>query len=194
MKQVEQSYRTGALRVADVPAPIARPGFNLVATTVSLISAGTERQIIDLAKSSLAGKARARPDLVRKTLQKARQEGVVSTARKVFAKLDTPIPLGYSLAGRIIESGREAGNYAPGTRVACAGAALANHAEFNAVPKHLTVPIPEGVSDEDAAFVTLGAIALQGVRVAAPTLGERAVVMGLGLLGQLTVQLLKANG
>lgn len=194
MKQVEQSYRTGALRVADVPAPTPRRGLNLVATSVSLISAGTERQIIDLAKSSLAGKARARPDLVRKTLQKARQEGLVSTARKVFAKLDTPIPLGYSLAGRIIESNREAGNFAPGQRVACAGAAVANHAEYNAVPKHLTVPIPDGVSDEDASFVTLGAIALQGVRVAAPTLGERAVVVGLGLLGQLTVQLLKANG
>lgn len=194
MKQVEQSYRTGALRVVDVPAPTARAGLNLVATSVSLISAGTERQIIDLAKSSLAGKARARPDLVRKTLHKARQEGLVSTARKVFAKLDTPIPLGYSLAGRIIESNREAGNFAPGTRVACAGAAVANHAEFNAVPKHLTVPIPEGVSDDDASFVTVGAIALQGVRVAAPTLGERAVVIGLGLLGQLTVQLLKANG
>ncbi|MEO1922370.1 MAG: bi-domain-containing oxidoreductase [Sphingomonadaceae bacterium] len=194
MKQVEQSYRTGAMRVADVPAPARRPGENLVATSVSLISAGTERQIIDLAKSSLAGKAKARPDLVKKTIRKARQEGLISTARKVFAKLDTPIPLGYSLVGKIIESSREAGNYAPGTRVACAGAAIANHAEFNAVPKNLTIPVPDGVSDEDASFITLGAIAMQGVRVAQPTLGERAVVVGLGLLGLLTVQLLKANG
>lgn len=194
MKQIEQSYRSGAMRVVDVPAPRALPGQNLVATNVSLISAGTERQIIDLAKSSLAGKAKARPDLVKKTLQKAKQEGLVNTARKVFAKLDTPIPLGYSLAGTVVSSNREAGNYAPGTRLACAGAAVANHAEYNAVPKNLAVPIPDGVSDEEASFVTLGAIAMQGVRVAEPTLGERAVVMGLGLLGLITVQLLKANG
>lgn len=194
MLQVEQSYRTGVLRVAEVPAPRADVRRNLVATRVSLISAGTERQIIDLAKSSLAGKARARPDLVKKTIAKARQEGLVSTARKVFAKLDSPIPLGYSLAGTIIESSAEAGNYPVGTRVACAGAAVANHAEFNAVPKHLTVPIPDAVSDEDAAFVTLGAIALQGIRVARPELGEVAVVMGLGLIGLLSVQILKANG
>lgn len=194
MLQVEQSYRTGVLRVAEVPAPRAGGGRNLIATRASLISAGTERQIIDLAKSSLAGKARARPDLVRKTIAKARQEGLVSAARKVFAKLDSPIPLGYSLAGTILESSAEAGGYAAGARVACAGAAVANHAEFNAVPKHLTVPIPDGVSDDDAAFVTLGAIALQGVRVARPELGEVVVVMGLGLIGLLSVQIFKANG
>lgn len=194
MLQVEQSYRTGVLRVADVPAPRAGGGRNLVSTRVSLISAGTERQIIDLAQSSLAGKARARPDLVRKTIAKARQDGVISTARKVFAKLDSPIPLGYSLAGTILESSAAAGGYPAGSRVACAGAAVANHAEFNAVPKHLTVAIPDGVSDDDAAFVTLGAIALQGVRVTRPELGEVAVVMGLGLIGLLSVQILKANG
>ena len=194
MRQIEQNYRSGAMRLVDVPVPQASRGRNLVATRVSLISAGTEKQIIDLAKSSLAGKARARPDLVRKTIAKARQEGLVNTARKVFAKLDTPIPLGYSLAGMIVESGPEAGQYPTGSRVACAGAGLANHADYNVVPKNLTVPIPDGVSDEDAAFVTLGAIALQGVRVTQPTLGERVVVMGLGLIGQLTVQLLKANG
>lgn len=194
MLQVEQSYRTGVLRVAEVPAPRGGGSRNLIATRVSLISAGTERQIIDLAKSSLAGKARARPDLVRKTIAKARQEGLVSTARKVFAKLDSPIPLGYSLAGTILQSSAEAGGYPLGARVACAGAAVANHAEFNAVPKHLTVPIPDGVSDDDAAFVTLGAIALQGVRVARPELGEVAVIMGLGLIGLISVQILKANG
>lgn len=194
MKQVEQNYRSGALRLIDAPAPGAGRGRNLVATRVSLISAGTEKQIIDLAKSSLAGKAMARPDLVRKTLQKVKQEGLLPTARKVFAKLDTPIPLGYSCAGEIVEPGSDAGGYAVGDRVACAGAGTANHAEFNAVPKHLCVRIPDGVSDEDASFVTLGAIALQGVRVTSPTLGERVVVMGLGLIGQLTVQLLKANG
>jgi len=194
VKQVEQNYRSGALRLIDAPAPGAGRGRNLVATRVSLISAGTEKQIIDLAKSSLAGKAMARPDLVRKTLQKVRQEGLIPTARKVFAKLDTPIPLGYSCAGEVVAAGSDAGGFAVGDRVACAGAGVANHAEYNAVPKNLSVRIPEGVSDEDASFVTLGAIALQGVRVTAPTLGERVVVLGLGLIGQLTVQLLKANG
>ncbi len=194
MKQVEQNYRSGVLRLIEAPVPRSGRGRNLVATRVSLISAGTEKQIIDLARSSLAGKAMARPDLVRKTLQKVRNEGLLPTVQKVFAKLDTPIPLGYSLAGTVVEAGAEAGGYAVGDRIACAGAAVANHAEYNAVPKNLSVRIPAGVCDEAASFVTLGAIALQGVRVANPTLGERVVVMGLGLIGQLTVQLLKANG
>ena len=194
MKQVEQNYRTGALNVSDVPAPRAPSGGLLVATKVSLISSGTEKQLMDLAKASLAGKAMARPDLVRQTLRKVRSDGLRPTVEKVFAKLDTPIPLGYSLAGEVVEIGRRVSGYAVGDRVACAGAGLANHAEFNAVPKNLTVRIPDGVSDEEASFVTLGAIALQGVRQAAPTLGERVVVMGLGLIGLLTVQLLKANG
>lgn len=194
MKQVEQNYRSGVLRLIEAPVPRSGRGRNLVATRVSLISAGTEKQIIDLARSSLAGKAMARPDLVRKTLQKVRNEGLLPTVQKVFAKLDTPIPLGYSLAGTVVEAGAEAGGYAVGDRIACAGAAVANHAEYNAVPKNLSVRIPAGVCDEAASFVTLGAIALQGVRVANPTLGERVVVMGLGLIGQITVQLLKANG
>ena len=194
MKQVEQNYRSGALRLIDAPVPMTRTGSNLVASRVSLISAGTEKQIIDLARSSLVGKAVARPDLVRKTLTKMKNEGVLPTVQKVFAKLDMPIPLGYSLAGTVVEAGVMAGNYAVGDRIACAGAGIANHAEYNAVPKNLSVRVPDRVSDEDAAFVTLGAIALQGVRITQPTLGERVVVMGLGLIGLLTVQLLKANG
>ncbi|MEM6415357.1 MAG: bi-domain-containing oxidoreductase [Pseudomonadota bacterium] len=194
MKQVQQNYRTGELRVSDVPAPRVGTRSLLVATRISLISSGTEKQLMDLAKASLAGKAMARPDLVRQTLRKAQADGLRPTIERVFAKLDTSIPLGYSLAGEIVECGRGAGGYAVGDRVACAGAGLANHAEFNAVPKNLTVRIPDNVSDEDASFVTLGAIALQGVRQAQPTLGERVVVMGLGLIGLLTVQLLKANG
>ncbi|MGQ0590668.1 MAG: bi-domain-containing oxidoreductase [Sphingosinicella sp.] len=193
MKQVEQNYRTGALRVIDAPAPRASLFSALVRTRVSLISAGTEKQIADIAKASLVGKAIARPDLVRQAINKMRTEGLVPTARKIFAKLDTPIPLGYSLAGVVAEAGVNSGVSA-GQRVACAGAGLANHAEFNAIPKNLMAPIPEAVSDEDASFVTVGAIALQGVRVADPTLGERVVVIGLGLIGLLTVQLLKANG
>ena len=181
------------MRVIDAPAPRAGRASALVRSRVSLISAGTEKQIIELARASLAGKAMARPDLVRQTMRKVKAEGLLPVARKVFAKLDTPIPLGYSLAGTVEEAGPGAG-VAAGERVACAGAGIANHAEFNAVPRNLMVRIPEGVDDEDASFVTLGAIALQGVRITAPTLGERVVVSGLGLIGLLTVQLLKANG
>ncbi len=149
---------------------------------------------MQLAKSSLVGKAAARPDLVRRVLVNVKQEGLRPTFDKVFAKLDTPIPLGYSLAGEVIGVGRDVAGFSLGDRVACAGAGLANHAEINAVPKNLCVRVPAGVDDEDASFVTLGAIALQGVRQAAPTLGESVVVMGLGLIGLLTVQILKANG
>ena len=149
---------------------------------------------MQLAKSSLVGKAAARPDLVRRVLVNVKKEGLRPTFDKVFAKLDTPIPLGYSLIGEVLAVGRDVSGFAPGDRVACAGAGLANHAEINAVPKNLCVRAPAGVDDEDACFVTLGAIALQGVRQAAPTLGETVVVMGLGLIGLLTVQILKANG
>jgi predicted dehydrogenase/threonine dehydrogenase-like Zn-dependent dehydrogenase len=194
VKQIEQNYRTGALRVAEVPAPLASEGSVLVATHVSLISSGTEKQLIDLARASLAGKAMARPDLVRRVVRNVRRDGLRPTIERVFAKLDTPIPLGYSLAGEVLEVGRRVSGIGVGDRLACAGAGLANHAEINAVPKNLTVGIPPEVDDEDASFVTLGAIALQGVRLAAPTLGERIVVVGLGLIGLLTVQLLKANG
>ncbi|MFN6935896.1 MAG: bi-domain-containing oxidoreductase, partial [Tsuneonella sp.] len=193
MKQIEQNYRSGAMRVIEAPVSRAGPGAAIVRSTVSLISAGTEKQIIDLSRASLAGKAIKRPDLVQQTLRKMKTEGIVPVVRKVFAKLDTPIPLGYSLAGEVVSAGPGSG-VQPGDRVACAGAAIANHAEFNAVPKNLMVRIPHGVSDEDASFVTLGAIALQGVRITQPTLGERVVVMGLGLIGLLTVQILKANG
>ena len=194
MKQVQQNYRSGELKVAEAPAPALGSGELLVATRVSLISSGTERQLMQLAKSSLVGKAAARPDLVRRVLVNVRKEGVRPTFQKVFAKLDTPIPLGYSLVGEVIGVGREVAGYSLGDRVACAGAGLANHAEINAVPKNLCVRVADGVDDEDACFVTLGAIALQGVRQAAPTLGETVVVMGLGLIGLLTVQILKANG
>ena len=193
MKQIEQNYRSGAMRVIDAPAPRSDDRTALVRTNVSLISAGTEKQIVDLARASLAGKALKRPDLVQQTLRKVRKEGVLPVARKVFAKLDTPIPLGYSLAGEVVEGGAGTG-FKVGDRVACAGAGIANHAEFNAVPRNLMVRIPDKVSDEDASFVTLGAIALQSVRIAQPLLGERFVVTGLGLIGLIAVQILKANG
>lgn len=194
MKQISQHYRTGELAVREMPAPAPRPGGLIVATRVSLLSAGTEKLLTDLAKASLAGKARARPDLVRQVVDKAKREGVLATIETVRAKLDMPAALGYSCAGRVVDIGAGVSDFKVGDRVACAGAGYANHADFNFIPKNLAVAIPDGVDDEDAAFVTLGAIALQGVRQAAPTLGERVVVVGLGLLGLLTVQLLKANG
>src|SRR5476649_2453125 len=194
MKQVLQSYRTGDLSLADVPAPGLEPGAVLVRTTRSLISVGTERQVMDLAKRSLIGKARARPDLVKKVLGRLSRDGLLATGKTVFNKLDQPIPLGYSCAGKVLAVGEGVVGLAVGDRVACAGAKVANHAEVNLVPKNLCARIPEGVSDDAASFVTLGAIALQGVRTAAPTLGETFAVIGLGLIGQVVTQLLRASG
>lgn len=194
MKQLIQSYKTGELGLCDVPSPSCDRNGVLVATSASLVSAGTEKMIVDIAKKSLLGKAKARPDLVKQVIGKMRQEGVRSTLEKVFTKLDTPIPLGYSCAGHVIEVGGQVDGIALGVRVACGGAGHANHAEVNYVPKNLFVKIPDTVDDIDACFVTVGAIALQGVRQAEPCLGEKIAVIGLGLIGQLTVQLLKANG
>ena len=194
MRMMMQHYRSGELEVVDVPAPALGAKGVIVATSASLVSAGTEKMLVDLAKASLIGKAYARPDLVRQVVDKAKREGIASTIKQVRHKLDNPIPLGYSCAGRVLEVGTEVAGLEVGRRVACGGAGYANHAEINYVPQNLCVPIPDGVDDEAAAFVTVGAIALQGVRQAAPTLGERFAVIGLGLIGQLTVQLLKANG
>lgn len=150
--------------------------------------------ILDIAKKTLIGKAKARPDLVKQVITKMKQEGIKNTLEKVFNKLDTPIPLGYSCAGKVIEVGANITGLSLNERVACGGAGYASHSEINYVPKNLFVKIPDNVDDIDASFVTVGAIALQGVRQAEPTLGERVAVIGLGLIGQLTVQLLKANG
>ena len=194
MKQLIQSFKTGELGLFEVPAPVCGENGALVQTTVSLVSAGTEKMLVDFAKKSLLAKAKDRPDLVKQVVGKMKKEGVKNTLEKVFTKLDTPIPLGYSAAGRVVEVGSNMSGLNIGDRVACGGAGYANHAEVNYVPKNLMVKIPDGVDDIDASFVTVGAIALQGVRQTAPLLGERIAVMGLGLLGQLTVQLLKANG
>jgi len=194
MKQLIQSFKTGELGLFDVPAPGCEKNGALVQTTVSLVSAGTEKMLVDFAKKSMLAKAKDRPDLVKQVIDKMKKEGVRNTLEKVFTKLDTPIPLGYSLAGRVVEVGDELSGVNIGDRVACGGAGYANHAQINYIPKNLMVKIPDGVDDVDASFVTVGAIALQGVRQTAPLLGEKIAVMGLGLLGQLTVQLLKANG
>ncbi len=194
MKQLIQSFKTGELGLFDVPAPVCEKNGALVQTTVSLVSAGTEKMLVDFAKKSMLAKAKDRPDLVKQVVDKMKKEGVKNTLEKVFTKLDTPIPLGYSIAGRVVEVGAESSGINIGDRVACGGAGYANHSEINYIPKNLMVKIPDEVDDIDASFVTVGAIALQGVRQTAPLLGEKVAVMGLGLIGQITVQLLKANG
>lgn len=194
MKQVAQSVRNGNLEIMEVP--VSKPGANqvLVRTTASVLSAGTERATAEFSEKSLLGKALSRPDLVRQVLQKIKTDGIVSAAKASLSRLDMPLALGYSSAGVVIEVGNNITGVAVGDRVACAGMGYASHAETAAVPKNLFVKIPDGVSDEDAAFSTVGAIALQGLRMADLRLGEKVVVIGLGLIGLLTVQLLKASG
>jgi predicted dehydrogenase/threonine dehydrogenase-like Zn-dependent dehydrogenase len=194
MKQILQNYKTGEVSVADVPPPIAGRGRVLVRTAASLISAGTERMAVELGRKSLIGKARERPDLVRQVIRKAQREGLLNTLTAVQSKLNAANALGYSAAGIVSDVGEDVTDFRAGDRVACAGAGFASHAEVLSVPQNLCVRLPDAVDFEAAAFGTLGAIALQGVRLAEPTLGESVVVIGLGLLGQLTVQLLKANG
>jgi predicted dehydrogenase/threonine dehydrogenase-like Zn-dependent dehydrogenase len=180
--------------VEAVPAPVIRAGGVLVRTSYSVISIGTERTKLEFGRKSLLGKARARPDQVRQVLDVVRREGVASAYRKARHRLTAFTPLGYSSAGVVVGVGAGVTGFRVGDRVACAGAGYANHAELNWVPKNLVVPVPDGVSLDEAAFATLGAIALQGVRQAGVGLGESVVVIGLGLLGQLTVQLLRAAG
>ncbi|MFQ5606793.1 MAG: bi-domain-containing oxidoreductase [Candidatus Zixiibacteriota bacterium] len=194
MKQVLQYPKRGELRVEELPAPALKVGGVVIANRASLISAGTERAIIEMAEKSLVGKARQRPDLVRQVIEKAKTEGLLNTYRKVRGRLGEPSALGYSCAGVISEVSPEITDLTVGQRVAAAGFGYASHAEMVFVPKNLTVPIPDAVSMEEASFVTLGAIALQGVRQANPVLGETVAVIGLGLIGQLTLQMLRANG
>ncbi len=194
MRQVAQNYRNGELSLLEVPAPAARPGGVVVRTDCSLISAGTERMKVAESKLSLAGKAKARPDQVRKVLESAAQQGVVATYRKAMNRLDSYTPLGYSLAGVVVEVGDGADEFRVGQRVACAGDQYAHHAEFNWVPTNLCVAVPDGVAPEAAAFATVGSIALHGFRRSGAVLGETAVVIGLGLVGQLLVQILRSAG
>ncbi|MCL6622778.1 MAG: bi-domain-containing oxidoreductase [Syntrophobacterales bacterium] len=194
MKQIIQSYKDGQLELQNVPAPGAKVGGLLVRNKVSLISPGTEKYMIEMGQKSLLGKARARPDLVRQAWAKAKKEGFLSVFKEAMNRLDEPIPLGYSAAGVVLEVGAGVTGFKPGDRVAAVGAGYASHAEVLWVPENLCVPIPPGVDYEEAAFGMLGAIALHGVRLAELTLGESAVVIGLGLLGLLSVQLLAAQG
>ncbi len=194
MKQISQNYKTGRISLEEVNAPAAKGGGILVQTQFSVISAGTEGMKAKEGNMSYIGKARARPDQVKKVIQSVQQQGLKSTYEKVMNKLDSLTPLGYSLSGVVIEVQPGAEEFQLGQRVACAGAGYANHAEVNFVPKNLVVPVPDNVAMEHAAFTTIGAISMQGFRQAQMQLGETACVIGLGLLGQLLVQILKASG
>ena len=190
MNQLLQNLRQGTLKLAEVPSLGAKPGTILIRNDVSLISAGTERMLLEFGKAGWIDKARQQPDKVRQVLDKVRTDGLSATWESVRAKLDQPIPLGYSSSGVVLEVGPGVSEFHIGDRVVSNGP----HAEVVSVPKNLSAIIPDGVTDEAAAFTVVGAIALQGIRLAQPTLGEAFAVTGLGLVGLIAVQLLRAQG
>lgn len=190
MKQILQSLKTGATEVAEVPVPGVKRGQLLIRTTHTLVSAGTERMMVEFGKAGWIDKARQQPDKVRMVLEKIRVDGLHPTIEAVFNKLDQPLPLGYCNVGRVVKVGAGGTAFEEGVRVVSNG----KHAEVVSVPFNLCAKVPDSVSDEEAAFTVLGAIALQGIRLVQPTLGETVVVTGLGLIGLLTVQLLRAHG
>jgi len=194
MKQILQNLRNGEIIVAEVPVPTPGKGQALVRTAASLVSAGTERMVVEFAEKSLLGKARSRPDLVRQVLDKARREGLLTTLDATINRLEQPLPLGYSSAGAIVLLGEGMEGFRAGERVACAGGGYAVHAEYAIVPRNLLVPIPQAVDFESAAFTTLGAIALHGYRLTEIQLGESVAVIGLGLLGLLAAGIARAAG
>ncbi len=190
MKQAVQNVGSGELSIAEVPAPMVRPGHVLIANAFSLISSGTERTARELATKSLLGKARARPDQVRRVLEKVRTDGLAATRRQVSERLDEPMTLGYSSAGVVLACGDGVETFRPGERVASNG----SHSEVVCVPRHLCARIPDAVPTDQAAFTVLGAVAMHAVRLSGLALGETALVVGLGLVGQLTVALARAAG
>jgi polar amino acid transport system substrate-binding protein len=194
MRQLIQNFKSGEMYVEELPIPALSLGMVLVANEFSLISAGTERGTVKVARASLLGKAKERPDLVKQVLINIKKEGLPATISKVITRLESLKALGYSSAGKVIASLDKNGIFKPGDRVACGGQDYASHAEIIAVPQNLVVKIPDNVSSEEAAFTTLGSIAMQGIRQSGALLGEKICVIGLGLLGQITCRLLKANG
>ncbi len=190
MRQVLQDLRSGQTRVADLPAPGCRDGCVLIQTSRTLISAGTERMLVEFGRASLLSKARSQPEKVKQVLDKIKTDGLLPTIEAVFNKLDEPLPLGYCNAGVVLEVGRGVRGIAAGDRVASNGP----HAEIVCVPKNLCTKIPDGVTDEQAAFTVLSSVALQGIRLVGASFGEKVIVFGLGLVGLVTVQLLRASG
>jgi predicted dehydrogenase/NADPH:quinone reductase-like Zn-dependent oxidoreductase len=190
MRQILQNLRTGQMEIADVPCPQVGRGQVLIQTRASLISAGTERMLVEFSKANLIQKARQQPDKVKQVLDKIRTDGVLPTLEAVFRKLDQPLPLGYCNAGVVLDVGEGVTDLQPGDRVISNG----NHAEIVCVPRNLVAKVPENVTDEEAAFTVLASIALQGIRLLGPCLGEKVMVFGMGLIGLVTVQLLRASG
>jgi predicted dehydrogenase/threonine dehydrogenase-like Zn-dependent dehydrogenase len=190
MKQIIQHLKNGETELIEVPAPQCKPGCILIQTTTTLISAGTERMLVKFGKSSYLQKAKSQPDKVKQVLNKVKTDGLMQTIDAVKSKLDQPLPLGYCNVGVVLEVGAGVTGFKPGDRVVSNGA----HAEVVCVAKNLCALIPGGVTDEEAAYTVMGSIALQGIRLAGPTLGETIVVMGLGLVGLMAVQQLLANG
>jgi predicted dehydrogenase/threonine dehydrogenase-like Zn-dependent dehydrogenase len=194
MKQIVQNEKTGQTQLVDVPCQRSEKSRVLVRTVASLVSAGTERMVVEFAQKNLIEKARARPDLVRQVLDKVQREGLLNTLELVRNRLDQALALGYSSAGTVIAVGEDVQDFQIGDQVACAGGGYAVHAEVVSVPCNLVAHMPDVVDFESAAFTTLGAIALHGVRLADVKLGENIAVVGLGLVGLLTVQLAKVAG
>ncbi|MEY2796455.1 MAG: hypothetical protein RIR10_2171, partial [Planctomycetota bacterium] len=190
MKQILQSLKNGKTEVAEVPCPAVKRGHLLVRSSRTLVSVGTERMLVDFGKAGWIEKARQQPDKVRMVLDKIKTDGLMPTIESVLNKLDQPLPLGYCNVGRVLEAGSGLVGYAVGDRIVSNG----KHAEAVCVPVNLTARVPDAVSDDEAAFTVLGAIALQGIRLVQPTLGETVVVTGLGLIGLVTVQLLRSHG
>lgn len=190
MKQIIQDLKSGATILEEVPVPQVKGGYVLIKTTRSLVSLGTERMLVEFGKANLIDKARQQPDKVKQVLDKIKTDGLQPTLEAVFNKLGQPLPLGYCNVGKVIAVGRGVTEFQVGDRVASNG----NHAEYVCVPQNLVAKVPDNVSDDEAAFTVIGSIALQGIRNLNPQLGETIVVVGLGLIGLVAAQLLKANG
>ncbi len=194
MKQIVQNLRNGKTELIDTPIPALRAGFVLVRTRYSLLSAGTERMVVEFGGKSLFGKVRSRPDLARQVLEKARQEGILTTLEMAFNRLDQAMPLGYSSMGEVVGIGENVQGFELGQRVACGGGGYAVHAEYALVPKNLVVPVPTSVDDESAAFATIGAIGMHAFRLADVQVGERVAIIGMGLVGFMAALVAKSAG
>ncbi|MFQ6096896.1 MAG: bi-domain-containing oxidoreductase, partial [Armatimonadota bacterium] len=194
MNQLVQNYKTGEITLEDLPVPAPKSGTILVRNIASVVSVGTEKLMTDLARRSLLRKALARPDLVKRVMDKARTDGVGEALRQAMRRLDAPVPLGYSCSGVVVQVGPDVREVCADQLVACGGHAAASHAEVVRVPRNLCVPVADGVEPEDAAFAFIGAIALHTVRMAQVRIGERVAIIGLGLLGQIAVQIVRAAG